>query len=105
MYAAKCLTIFVVLFGLAIMWILARKKTNQIMIAIAAYIAIAGMWRLYRLMIGGQNEQSMYVIVAALAGMVVIWLLSWLSNRAAMKRRRPTDSERAVKPSGRNRGD
>jgi peptidoglycan biosynthesis protein MviN/MurJ (putative lipid II flippase) len=82
------------------MWILARKKTNQIMLAIAASILVGGALRLFQMK---DNGQSMYVVALALGGMALVWLLSWLSNRAALKRRRRPGSEPSAAPSGRKR--
>ena len=84
MYAAKCLTVLVVVIGLGIMWVLARKNANQITLAIAATILVGGTLRLFQLKDG---EGSIYTVGAILAAMGLIWIFSWYSNRAAQKRR------------------
>ena len=99
MYAAKCLTVLVVVAGLGIMFVLARKKTNQVMLAIAATILVGGVLRLFQLKDG---EGSIYTMGAIFAGMGLIWLLSWYTGRAASRRQAAAAEKSALtqSPSG-----
>ncbi len=84
MYAAKCLTVLIVLVGLAILWILQRKKANQVMVAVAATILVGGVLRLLNIK---DDDQTVHTVGFILVGLATVWVVSWLSNRASTKRR------------------
>lgn len=85
MYAAKCLEVLIVLAGLGVMWVLYRKKTNQIMLVVALTIFLGGVLRLFQIK---DNEQTVSTVAIILALLGTVWVASWLSNRSATKRRR-----------------
>ncbi len=99
MFQAKCLEVFVVLAGLGVLWIFYRRKTNQIMLAIALTILVGGIIRLINLK---DNTQTFYTIGLVLVAMAVVWVGSWLSNRSAIRRRRATRVEPTARPRGRD---
>ena len=100
MYAAKCLTVLVVVAVLAVMWILHRRKTNQVMLAIAAAILVGGVVRLFQIR---DSTQTVYTVGLILAALVAVWVASWLSNRAAVRRGRQADAGADKGPRGTSR--
>jgi len=100
MYAAKCLTVLIVLVGLGVMWILYRRKTNQIMLAIALTIFVGGILRLLQIK---DNDQTLHTVGLILAMLGAVWVVSWVSNRAATRRRSPGARADPAKP-GQARG-
>ena len=95
----KCVELLVVLAGLGLLWVFYRKKTNQIMLAVAATITIGGLIRLFNLK---DNAQTFQTIAFILAVMGMIWAASWLSNRSATRRRRATRIDPAPGSRGRD---
>jgi hypothetical protein len=83
MYAAKCMTVLIVLAGLAVMWVLYRKKTNQILLAIALTIFVGGVLRLFQIK---DNDQTLHTVGVIMLALGLVWVVSWVSNRSATRR-------------------
>lgn len=87
-YVIKCLTVLVVLVGLVVMWILYRKKTNQIMLITALSILTMGTYRLFQVK---NDSDSMLTVAIIFGGLAVVYLASWISNRMSMKKEHKQD--------------
>ncbi len=95
MAASKCLTALIAVAGVLVLLIFYRRKTNQILLVIALTIFFGGVLRLFQIQ---DNSQTVHTVGLIMAGMGAVWLVSWLSNRSATRRRRPTGPAPGAKP-------
>jgi hypothetical protein len=84
-YAKCALVPFVVAF-IIVMLILYRKKTNQILLVVMLATLAAGALRLSQVQDDGQTMETVAIIMG---GMALIWMITWISNVVANRRKRP----------------
>jgi type VI protein secretion system component VasK len=82
------MSVFLVLGALGVGFLFSRKKTNQIMQVIALSVLLGGALRLFQVQ---DNNQTLWTVGVLLGGLGLIWLITWVSNRTAMRRSKRVD--------------